>query len=245
MFRITPTKKVIYGMSPPLLHDHKLTRRNGEDLSIWSKDDMELPSKHIESTPASTSTSASNLSISSGSTTLAPTPSTPAYTPEGIQTGSGVTAALVTDGARAIRAISRPFPVATVGQVKKADFDIASTTFRLVVSVRPDDFTSTGLSTEIYLPFIHYAKSLESQKAYHDDKKANANTALELDVDIKTTEGSYSIQGQYLTWTYPAPKRETTYTIEVTRKGGAIVRDVGYAQASGSWSDVCGGCVIA
>jgi hypothetical protein len=228
---------------------HELTNRNGEDLSIWSKDDMELPSKHIESAPASstsTSTSASNLSISSGSTTLAPSPSAPTYTPEGVHTGSDVTAALLTDGARAIRAISRPFPVATVGQIKKADFDIASTTFRLAVTVRPDDFTSTGISTEIYLPFIHYAKSLENQKAYHDDKKSDStNTALELDVEIKTTEGSYTTRGQYLTWTYPAPRRETTYTIEIKRKGGVIVQDVGYAQASGSWSDVCGGCVIA
>jgi hypothetical protein len=209
--------------------------RNGEDLSIWSKDDMELPPKQ----PAgSNRTSASEVSIASGSTLT----SSPAYTPEGIRSGSGVTAALITDGARAVGAVCRPFPVATVGEIKHAEFNIGSSTFTLSVKVRPEDFTSEGISTEIYLPFVHYAKSLESSKTYHDDKQSSA---LELDVDIRTTSGTHTIKGQYLTWTYPKPSREETHTIEVSRKEGAIVRDVGYSVTSGSWSDVCGGCVIA
>jgi hypothetical protein len=245
MFLTTPIKRVIYGMSffcPICLREETLTSRNGEDLSIWSKDDMELPSKNPESLPTnstSTSTAASAISLESGSTTLA-SPASPAYTPDGIQFGSGITAALITDGARAVGAFCRPFPVATVGTIKQADFDIASATFKLTVKVRPEDFTASDLTTEIYLPFVHYAKTLT--KEYHDDKKASQ--ALELDVDIDTTKGSCTTQGQYLTWTYPKPTSETTYTIIVKRKGGAIVRDTGYTQGGGSWSDVCGGCVI-
>jgi hypothetical protein len=195
---------------------------------------MELPPKQPT---GSNRTSASETSIASTATATSP-----AYTPEGIRSGSGVTPALITDGARAVGAVCRPFPVATVGEVKHAEFNIGSSTFTLSVKVRPEDFTSEGLSTEIYLPFIHYAKSLESQ-SYHDDTKAQQG--LELDVDIRTTTGSHTIKGQYLTWTYPKPTREETYTIEVSRKGGAIERDIGYSQVSGTWSDVCGGCVIA
>lgn len=196
---------------------------------------MELPPKQSLD---SNRTSASELSIASGSTVTSSV-----YTPEGIRSGSGVTAALITDGARAVGAVCRPFPVATVGEIKHAEFNIGSSTFTLSVKVRPDDFTLEGLSTEIYLPFIHYAKSLDNQ-AYHD-KEQKVSQGLELDVDIKTTCGSHSIKGQYLTWTYPKPAREETYTIEISRKGGAIPRDTGYSQAAGSWSDVCGGCVIA
>lgn len=195
---------------------------------------MELPPKQLA---GSSRTSASEISIASGST-LSSSP----YTPEGIRSGSGVTPALITDGARAVGAFCRPFPVATVGEVKHAEFNIGTSTFTLSVKVRPEDFTSEDISTEIYLPYVHYAKSLDSSKSYHDDKQSST---LELDIDIKTTSGKHSIDGQYLSWTYPKPSREETYTIEVSRKGGAILRDAGYTQASGSWSDVCGGCVIA
>jgi len=224
------------------LHHHTLTIRNGEDLSIWSKDDMELPAKESTGTNNNLQgnrSSGSDVSIASSSTL---TPS-PAYTPEGIRSGSGVTAALITDGARAVGAVCRPFPVATVGEIKHADFNIGSSTFKLSVKVRPEDFVSERISTEIYLPFVHYAKSLDNSKSYHDDTKAQQG--LELDIDIKTTAGTTSIQGQYLTWTYPKSTREEVYTIEVSRKGGAIERDVAYSVTSGSWSDVCGGCTIA
>jgi hypothetical protein len=116
------------------------------------------------------------------------------------------------------------------------------------VNVTPEDFTQGQgeMDTEIYLPFVHYAKSLSS--SYHDKEEKKEKVELELDIDTKITHGKYTTRGQYLTWTYPRPSSATTYTIEVTRKGGAIVREVstgtGYVQG-GSWSDVCGGCVIA
>lgn len=186
----------------------------------------------------------SNASIST-STTL--TSNDLSYTPEGIQDGSGVTADLITNGARAVGAVCRPFPVSTVGEVKQADFDLTTSTFKLSVRVRPDD--PSGSSTEIYVPFVHYARSLQNK--YHDNSTRSENGkgegALELDIQVRITHGSYAIQGQYLTWTYPVPKSgsEMVYSIEITRNGGPIIRDNGYGGGStGTWSDVCGGCVI-
>jgi hypothetical protein len=204
---------------------------------------MELPPKEVESNTTSTRTSA----ISLGSDTSTITSNIP-YTPDGISSGQGITPALITDGARAVGAFCRPFPVATVGTIKKADFDLATSTFTLSVTVSPDDFTQQSMTTEIYLPFVHYAKTLKS--GYHDSETENKTkeAGLELDVDIKTTSGTYEIKGQYLLWTYPKPQGASTVTLEVKRKGGAIVREwstgTGYVKG-GSWSDVCGGCVIA
>jgi hypothetical protein len=202
---------------------------------------MELPNKTSESESGSNRTSA----ISIGTTTSTITSNTP-FTPEGISSGQGVTPALITDGARAVGAFCRPFPVATVGTVKKADFDISSSTFTLSITVSPEDFTGEDMATEVYLPFVHYAKTLKSE--YHDSENKTKEVGMELDVDIKTTSGTYEINGQYLTCKYEKPARGTTVTLEVRRKGGAIVREwssgTGYVKG-GSWSDVCGGCVIA
>ena len=224
------------------------TCRNGEDLSIWSKDDKELPSVTSSSETQDTTPigDRSNASIAT-STTL--TSNEPSYTPEAIQDGTGVTADLIINGARAVGAICRPFPVSTVGEVKQADFDLTTSTFKLAVRVRPDD--PSGVSTQIYVPFVHYARSLQSN--YHDSKENGTGAVsakgegLEMDVQVRITHGSYSLQGQYLTWTYPLPKSETVYSIEISRNGGAIIRDTGYGGGgarTGSWSDVCGGCVI-
>lgn len=172
------------------------------------------------------------------------------YTPTSVQSGSGVTADLITNGARAVGAVCRPFPVTTVGTIKRADFDLATSAFKLSLTVRADDPQSS--STELYIPFVHYAKSLSvsTQEHYTDSTSKPAGQGLELDIDVRLTHGSYTTQGQYLTWTYPLPspaQRETTYTIEIKRRGGPIrrVQESAYAQAAGTWSDVCGGCTIA
>lgn len=84
----------------------------------------------------------------------------------------------LTDGARAVRAFSRPFPVAVVGQPSYINFDIAKAEFKLTVTVKAEDrpirsSASSGSSsssstlkdddssevpTEIFVPLIHYAR---------------------------------------------------------------------------------------
>lgn len=91
----------------------------------------------------------------------------------------------LTDGARAVRAFARPFPVATVGVPSDIQFDISKAEFKLTVKVRPEDkpvnvepssSSSSYISradpenkddsneelsempTEIYVPLVHYAR---------------------------------------------------------------------------------------
>jgi len=69
------------------------------------------------------------------------------------------------DGARAVRAFCRPWPVRTVGVPVDMRFDIGKASFTLVVHAeaedRPRGQTEEGeegeLATEIYVPLVHYA----------------------------------------------------------------------------------------
>ncbi len=88
----------------------------------------------------------------------------------------------LTDGARAVKAFSRPYPIATVGIPVDIRFDINKAEFRLVIRVRADDApviissaaatTCLGTpsshssvddpkmeppATEIFLPIVHFA----------------------------------------------------------------------------------------
>jgi len=86
----------------------------------------------------------------------------------------------LTDGARAVKAFSRPYPTATVGIPTDIRFDIAKAEFRLVIRVRAEDapvtFPSATIrpgtpsshssvddskaeppATEIFLPIVHFA----------------------------------------------------------------------------------------
>ncbi|KDQ59827.1 glycoside hydrolase family 5 protein [Jaapia argillacea MUCL 33604] len=70
----------------------------------------------------------------------------------------------LTDGARAVRAFCRPYPVVTVGTPKEIEFSIAKAEFRCTVVVRSDDAPTLGegggkegeLATEIYVPLVHF-----------------------------------------------------------------------------------------
>lgn len=82
----------------------------------------------------------------------------------------------LTDGARAVRAFARPFPVAVVGLPTNIVFDIAKAEFKLTVKVRPEDKPVvppeasssrssasekerlSELPTEIYVPLVHFAR---------------------------------------------------------------------------------------
>jgi len=87
----------------------------------------------------------------------------------------------LTDGARAVKAFSRPYPIATIGIPVDIRFDINKAEFRLVIRVRADDApvilssaaatTCLGTpshssvddpktelpATEIFLPIVHFA----------------------------------------------------------------------------------------
>ncbi|RXK41423.1 hypothetical protein M231_01329 [Tremella mesenterica] len=158
---------------------------NGEDLSIWSSDDIinpdilysdemksksqitlspNNPSDSIPTLSYSTLTSKPQTIISSTSTSNLSHSSTffdPIHTPTMIESGF-FSSSLIIDGARAPAAFSRPYPMKTVGIPTKLEFDISSTRFTLNINVTKVDSIEGGF-TEIYLPFIHYASSLSKQ----------------------------------------------------------------------------------
>ncbi|KIY71296.1 glycoside hydrolase family 5 protein [Cylindrobasidium torrendii FP15055 ss-10] len=69
----------------------------------------------------------------------------------------------LTDGARAVRAFARPYPVKTVGVPSFIDFDIKSATFKLTVTVtsedrlKPDGVEDKFPGTEVYIPLVQFA----------------------------------------------------------------------------------------
>ncbi|KAI0044121.1 glycoside hydrolase family 5 protein [Auriscalpium vulgare] len=113
----------------------------------------------------------------------------------------------LTDGARAVKSFSRPYPIAVVGIVGDIKFDINKTEFKLTVRVRADDApissasstplrpstpasTSSATSepkidvppTEVFLPLVHYAAdravgSLLAQDTYTQDPSAPGPSA--------------------------------------------------------------------
>ena len=71
-----------------------------------------------------------------------------------------VTYVEINDGARALPAFVRPYPVATVGRPTSIDFDLRSSEFTLTVEVQYDDLSPNApeiLATEIFMPLVHYA----------------------------------------------------------------------------------------
>lgn len=157
---------------------------NGEDLSLWSADDIRPmiaqrysdDVKNISTTTISVAptaigaptTSSISLAVPSSASTLVNPPmlSFPDLSPALIARGE-FPFALIHDGARAVGAFSRPFPVQTVGEPVRIDFDISTSKFTLRVKVSPSDFPTSpdddadGLVTEVFLPYVHYAASLQ------------------------------------------------------------------------------------
>jgi len=244
---------------------------NGEDLSLWSRDDLEKPSE-IDSAQIASTTSSTTLT--------SPTTPKSSFTPSSIASGA-FSSSLIMDGARAIDAICRPYCIAMVGQPLRADFDFYTSDFKLTIRVSAEDAVPEGVATEVYLPFIHYAANLgDSQSSIVNrsenssrvslvqaakEKEKNTNSPrtstiststgtgnmtpehLTLAADIKVSTGRTEVHGQTLKWFYAPPARgEATYTLTVKRQGGPIARASGYGGGSGSWADVCpSSCVVA
>lgn len=171
---------------------------NMEDLSLWSPDDLRPRAREEAAMVASTATlvkkaptkswvreaSGSTLSLAtlsvSGGATIAELLRDSAAATDGPPEWDNLYDFL-TDGARAVKAFARPYPVATFGTPVNIQFDIKKAEFKLTVRVRADDAPlapgsarerspaasseSVGsakdeeeLATEIYVPLVHFAR---------------------------------------------------------------------------------------
>lgn len=133
---------------------------NFEDLSIWCKEDLEC--EPAVATAASTSGAKGPLGG------------------ELLRRNPHWRLAFLRDGARAVKAFCRPWPVKTVGVPVDIEFDIKKAMVKIVVDVRVEDMPTVGegsgeekrsndisspfigramspLATEIFLPLVHFA----------------------------------------------------------------------------------------
>jgi hypothetical protein len=142
---------------------------NGEDLSIFSVDDIPLPSSLGASSrePASTNTSTASLdksspaysqSHSSEQTLVSPTNlkkslSTPSILSQNSNTAPNLTNA---PGYRAAEAFVRPSPIYTFGDLISHGFDLRNVTF--TIALECDSPTTEATPTEIFLPEFHFPR---------------------------------------------------------------------------------------
>lgn len=108
----------------------------------------------------------------------------------------------INDGARALPAFVRPFPIATVGVPTNINFDVQTSEFSLTIEVRHDDVRpDANVSTEIFVPLVHYAAAPRSvaRAAREDPDVTDANDAtIDPTSDLTASIGSSTLSGDRL-----------------------------------------------
>ncbi|KAA1067163.1 hypothetical protein PGT21_012759 [Puccinia graminis f. sp. tritici] len=161
---------------------------NGEDLSLWSSDDaMYQGSTYAEKSSRHGKVLGRPFQYNYGAQSAGPTPNASAvtlnhrstdvsetdlvrkgmFTPmDGSSSNTSLELGLMNlnDGARALPAFCRPFPVAIVGVPSYFNFDIHSASFELTVEVDAEKDGGLGwgneeLPTEIYVPAVHFGSA--------------------------------------------------------------------------------------
>ena len=169
---------------------------NNEDLSLWSREDSRGKGA-VAVRQAGSTTTLATLARSAPYAAL----SNPAAEPPHARL------AFQLDGARAVRAFCRPFPVRTVGVPSDIEFDIGRASLKVVVRVGTEDkpwdmdmedvgADSDGdaeekpgslVPTEIFLPLVHFASEACVERAI-----ALANGCPDLNADGDPGSGSDS-----------------------------------------------------
>lgn len=208
---------------------------NMEDLSLWCSDDLRageadrVPALRIPSKTSIGSLAparASSLTISTLPAYSAPYASSSASVEEGeaMQYESASLLSFLTNGARAVRAFCRPWPIAVVGTPTNIQFDISKATFRLTLKVNAEDIPvdddddlvpgkeglckGNSLPTEIFLPLVHFASDACLSKALG----SNAQDQVDDSIDVGQEGNSRSTSGT----TTPRAYTSSTLTLPVT-----------------------------
>jgi hypothetical protein len=218
---------------------------NMEDLSLWSPDDLRVRA------------SAESYLPSGKSSVIAASIATPAPWRNPYD--------FLTDGARAVKAFARPYPVATVGIPTSIEFDLNKAHFKLVVRVTAEDAPSndssdlagdsSSVATEIFVPLVHFAHSALLGQVEHtmaDGQEPPAGSSITLagddadisllDLDVQVSAGRWEVEGQILRWWYPIPAGRSdavSYDIVIKRSSGAIkatYEHAGAVERCAEWS---------
>ena len=193
---------------------------NMEDLSLWSVDDLRPRMKEMNGFGVGDGSTAGLLRSKSPSSSPVSMAGRSTYSLATLPAGNGISYDesqkvdmtscesphdFLTDGARAVRAFSRPWPTAVIGVPTDINFDVSKAEFKLTVRVRPEDAPrprddvslSSGslhkeeeLATEIYVPLIHYAHNRYLPNPQDQDDE-NAKDGSEVMSD--TLDGSRNV----------------------------------------------------
>ncbi|KAF2758174.1 glycosyl hydrolase-like protein [Pseudovirgaria hyperparasitica] len=130
---------------------------NGEDLSIFSKDDRPLPLSPFSRNQSTASFDNTSPSFSQSQTSEAPsvTPSTlkDSLSPHAMSSKTSKSAE-PGSGFRAAEAYIRPTPITTCGDIVSYGFDLRNCVFKLEL-ITPSA-TSENAPTEVFLPEFHF-----------------------------------------------------------------------------------------
>ncbi|KIJ10826.1 glycoside hydrolase family 5 protein [Paxillus involutus ATCC 200175] len=202
---------------------------NMEDLSLWSGDDMVGTGRsaagwHAEAAGSIAAARASNFSLATLSV-----PSSPYARLSHMAKTQSLHdhLAFLRDGARAVRAFCRPYPVKMVGTPVDIQFDIGKASFKVTIRVTPADApqmdegseefagsSSTAkddespLPTEIFLPIVHFA----SDECVTRSLVPLSERAEEVDLEDGPGPGSASTSGT----TTPCTSTGSTLTLPLT-----------------------------
>ncbi|KAJ7139010.1 glycoside hydrolase family 5 protein [Mycena epipterygia] len=178
---------------------------NMEDLSLWSADDMNTPQSTMygmrrggdSMATAAYGSEAGLLKTQKpfGVETSVTLADSSLSLPGRIGIGAAGWRAnpydFLTDGARAVRAFCRPWPVKLVGVPRDLAFDIASAHFKLVVRVRAEDrlradaVVEEDPASEIFVPLVHYANARLLAGGHRLRQSTEAESISSLDEDAR------------------------------------------------------------
>ena len=199
---------------------------NMEDLSIWSADDLRPRMKEMNGFGVGDESSAGLLNSRSTNWFAPPVMTTTAMAGRSIASLSTLPVGngnaldetqkvdftcwenpydFLTDGARAVRAFSRPWPTAVIGQPTDIDFNVSKSLFKLTVLVRAEDAPRARddmslssprldkeeeLATEIYVPLVHYARD---KYLPHLQDQSDETVKRSAEVMSDTSDGSRNV----------------------------------------------------
>ncbi|KAJ7857259.1 hypothetical protein B0H14DRAFT_3447961 [Mycena olivaceomarginata] len=126
---------------------------NALNYTVWTR--HEHPAQ-----PASAPFGVTSTVVTAANSTLSLAQSEPRMTNIGAAGWRSNPYDFLTDGARAVHAFCRLWPIALVGTRKELAFDIAEAHFKLVVRVtlgESDDDDAEPPASEIFVPLVHYA----------------------------------------------------------------------------------------
>lgn len=212
---------------------------NMEDLSLWCSDDLRtgeaervpalrIPSKFSMGSLAPAQ--ASTLTISTLPTYSSPYATSSVEEVEPVQYEPASLLSFLTNGARAVRAFCRPWPIAVVGTPTNIQFDISKATFHLTIKVNADDVPvdddddlvpgkkglckDSSLPTEIFLPLVHFASDACLTKALG----SKAQDQVDDSMDVEQEGSSRSTSGT----TTPRVYTSSTLTLPLTSQAALL-----------------------